>query len=115
MAHTFKELIDQVRTIPLDAALAAHDLVGKREGTSVRYKNDSMNIIVSGEKWYDNKRSIGGVGPIDLTSHLRICSFREAVLWLDSSFHSGASLLPRKFEVTQLPLSTTVEKKNEPL
>ena|SRR3990167_9926754 len=79
---------------------------------SKAYSRNSIGalIIVSGEKWYDNKSHLGGLGTIDLTSHLRICSFREAALWLDASFHSGASLFPRKFESTPLSYEEARER-----
>lgn len=84
---TFKELIDSVRPTALNDILNVHGLSGIRQGNSVRYKDEATNIVVTGDKWYDNKCTRGGVGPIDLVSHLRKCSFRDAVLWLADKTH----------------------------
>lgn len=90
---TFKELINRVRPTPLDEILSAHGLSGIKEGNSVRYKDATINIVVTENKWYDNKAGIGGAGPIDLVSHLRGYSFRDAVLWLDGSCSTIPSFL----------------------
>ena len=101
---TFKELIDKVRPTPLDQILCAHSLTGKKEGCSVRYKNDQVNIVVTGNKWYDNKSSVGGSGSIDLASHLKNCTFREAVLWL-----SQYNFSPSFFSASKNPTSDDKE------
>lgn len=88
---TFKELIDSVRPTALNDILNVHGLSGIRQGNSVRYKDETINIVVTGDKWYDNKLAHGGVGPIDLVAHLKKCSFREAVLWLADKTHFHVS------------------------
>lgn len=98
---TFKELIDSVRPTPLNDILNAHGLSGIRQGHSVRHKDETANIVVTGDKWYDNKSNRGGVGPIDLVAHLRKCSFRDAVLWLANKTHFNC--LPQKTIQEKLP------------
>jgi len=98
---TFKELIDSVRPTSLNDILNVHGLSGIRQGNSIRYKDETANIVVTGDKWYDNKLARGGVGPIDLVSHLRKCSFREAVLWLANKTHFNC--LPQKHIQEKLP------------
>lgn len=97
---TFKKLIDQARCSPLHEILSAHGVVGIKEGSSVRYKNEAMNLVVTGNKWYDNEAGVGSVGPIDLVSHLQGCSFKEAVLWIVKSSNPTSAVLPaRNFSV----------------
>ena len=98
---TFKELIDSVRPTALNDILNVHGLSGIRQGNSVRYKDETINIVVTGDKWYDNKLAHGGVGPIDLVAHLKKCSFREAVLWLADKTHFYS--LPQKHIQEKLP------------
>ena len=98
---TFKELIDSVRPTALNDILNVHGLSGIRQGNSIRYKDETMNIVVTGDKWYDNKLAHGGVGPIDLVAHLKKCSFREAVLWLADKTHFYS--LPQKHIQEKLP------------
>jgi hypothetical protein len=102
----FKELIDYVRPTSLNDILNVHGLSGIREGNSVRYKDETTNIIVTGDKWYNNKAGQGGVGPIDLVSHLRNCSFRDSVLWLANKehfVHSPTRSIREKEPIEALP------------
>jgi Toprim-like len=85
-------LVEQVREIPLESILAYHGLAPHREGSSVRYKDERFNIVVSsGGLWFDNAASLGGRGAIDLLLHVKYGAnpraasdqqFREAVGWL---------------------------------
>lgn len=91
---TFKELIDKARSSHLDEILSTYGVAGVKEGSSVRYKNEAMNLVVTGDKWYDNEAGVGSIGPIDLVSHLQGCSFREAVLWIVKSSNPTSAVLP---------------------
>ncbi len=63
-------VLDQVRKIPLESILAYHGLSPKPEGSTVRYKNDRFNIVVSGDgRGVDNAASVGGQGANDLLLH----------------------------------------------
>jgi hypothetical protein len=84
--------LGQIRDISLDQILTYHGLVAKREGSTVRYKNDQFNIVVSyGGLWFDNAASLGGRGAIDLLLHVKYAAsprgasdlqVREAIAWL---------------------------------
>jgi hypothetical protein len=85
-------VLDHIRQIPLEAILAYHGLRPRREGTTTRYKNDQVNIVVGGNTlWFDNAASVGGRGPIDLLPHLKYSArprqatkaeLRDAMRWL---------------------------------
>jgi hypothetical protein len=91
--------LEQVRDIPLEQLLTHHGLPAKREGATVRYKNDQFNIVVSnGGLWFDNAASVGGRGAIDLLLHLKWGvsprtaakqKIREAIAWLTDFRPSG--------------------------
>jgi hypothetical protein len=91
--------IDEARHLPLDPILARQGLVARREGSTTRYKNDAINIVLTGQGlWFDNAASVGGRGAIDLALHLHCHvhprtatppDFQKAIRWLSSvSFES---------------------------
>jgi hypothetical protein len=92
-------VIGQFRDIPLGTILGHFGLTPRREGTTVRYKNDQYNIVVSPNSlWFDNAAAVGGRGAIDLTLHLQCradprlasaANVREAIDWL-ASFQPGS-------------------------
>lgn len=77
---------DAIRAIPLPELLAWHGIVGKREGSSLRAKTDHHNIVITGNRWFDNNAGIGGVGAIDLQMHLTGENFRAAFETLTNQF-----------------------------
>lgn len=89
-------LAETVRRIPLEAIFAYYGLIPRREGASLRYKSDRVNIVAGGNAlWFDNAASVGGRGPIDLLLHLRYGvapkqaasrDVAEAIRWL-AEFH----------------------------
>jgi len=86
--------LEHARGTSLDQLLAYHGLLPRKEGSTMRYKNDRFNIVVSdGGLWFDNTASLGGRGAIDLLLHVKFGvnpraassqQFREAVAWLSN-------------------------------
>ena len=108
---------DQLRDISLPALLAWHGFVTKPEGRSVRAKTDHHNVVVTGNKWYDNKTGTGGVGAIDLQMHLTGKDFSTACRALAGEFQtrksSGlgiASPVRKSHESERLPFPQLVAK-----
>ncbi len=83
--------VDQVREIPLRELLNWHGLKNKPEGASIRAKSAEHNIVVTGNKWFDNKVGVGGAGAIDLQMHLTGESFSSACQALARQFHPSAT------------------------
>jgi hypothetical protein len=65
-----QELANQVRDTPLCDLLQLHGFEIKSEGVTFRARNDRHNIVVTGNRWFDNKAGLGGLGAIDLQMHL---------------------------------------------
>jgi hypothetical protein len=59
-------LADHLRNISLRELLRWHGFEIKPEGITYRAKNDRYNIVVTGNRWFDNKVGVGGGGAIDL-------------------------------------------------
>lgn len=74
--------------------LAWHGLDPKPEGLSFRAKTDHHNIVVTGEKWFDNKTGAGGAGAIDLQMHLAGEGFSAACQTLANQFRPVAVSRP---------------------
>lgn len=70
MSATIQHDAEQLRGIPLPQLLHRHGLESKPEGASLRVRTDHLNLVVTGNRWFDNKAGIGGVGAIDLQMHL---------------------------------------------
>ena len=77
---------DRVRSIPLRDLLAWHGFSLKREGVSFRAKDDRYNIVIHGDKWFDNRTGVGGAGAIDLQMHLCGGDFRTTCRVLAEQF-----------------------------
>ena len=80
------ELADQVRGIPLRNVLEHYGFEVKREGTTLRARGAHHNIVVTGNRWFDNKAGIGGGGAIDLVIHLTKVDFSAACRSLADAF-----------------------------
>jgi hypothetical protein len=50
-----QSIADQVREIPLLDLLHRHGFQTRPEGISLRARNDRYNIVVTGNRWFDNK------------------------------------------------------------
>ena len=70
MSTASQQVADQVRGIPLGELLNWHGFKMTKEGASIRARNKQHNIVVTGNKWFDNKTGVGGAGAIDLQMHL---------------------------------------------
>jgi hypothetical protein len=79
-------LSDRVRSIPLRDLLTWHGFKLKREGVSFRAKDDRYNIVIHGDKWFDNRAGVGGAGAIDLQMHLCGGDFRATCRVLAEQF-----------------------------
>nr|HRJ73978.1 hypothetical protein [Terrimicrobiaceae bacterium] len=62
MSATIQQTADQVRGIPLRELLRWHGFKIRQEGVSFRARSNRHNIVVTGNKWFDNKTGTGGAG-----------------------------------------------------
>lgn len=80
-----KQKADRLRAIPLEAVLevcgAEPDRHDKRKWHTV-----AGTISLTGAKFINWNRGIGGGGAIDLVIHLRHLSFKDALDWLEEQF-----------------------------
>ena len=78
------------RRVPLTAVLkrmqAAQDKYEK-----AKWRTSAGIISVTGSKFFNWNRCIGGAGAIDLVMHLQSCHFKAALLWLSNQFGAFAS------------------------
>ncbi len=81
-----QRVVDEVRGISLADLLAWHGFKLRREGLSFRAKTDRHNIVITGQKWFDNKVGVGGAGAIDLQMHLCGGDFQTTCLVLAQDF-----------------------------
>jgi len=89
---SLKKTAEEVRNISLDEVCRSMGLPLKSEGTrSWRVKTDDLNLVIRGERFYENDQMKGGGGAIDLVMVLRKCDFKNAVLWLHESFKNRVS------------------------
>ena len=65
-----RRIAERVRDISLRELLRSHGFKIKPEGITFRARNDRYNIVVTGNRWFDNKAGLGGLGAIDLQMHL---------------------------------------------
>jgi hypothetical protein len=86
MSAPLQRVADEVREIALADLLAWHGFKLKREGVSFRAKTDRYNIVITGQKWFDNKAGTGGAGAIDLQMHLCGGDFQTTCLVLANDF-----------------------------
>lgn len=99
MSTATRQTADQVRGIPLQELLRWHGFKITKEGVSFRARNDRHNIFVTGNKWFDNKASVGGAGAIDLQMHLCGGDFQTTCHVLAQGFRpieSGLAFPPGK-------------------
>ena len=97
-----QELANQIRETPLCDLLQWHGFEIKSEGVSFRAKNDHHNIVVTGNRWFENKAGLGGVGAIDLQMHLT-----------DEDFAAACQTLARDFRgpsIGEIRLSFPIER-----
>jgi Protein of unknown function (DUF3991)/Toprim-like len=92
---TDRQLHDSVagrlRNVSLRELLRWHGFEIKPEGVTCRAKNDRYNIVVTGNRWFDNKAGLGGRGAIDLQMHLTGEDFAAACQTLQKDFKAISS------------------------
>jgi hypothetical protein len=76
----------QLRDVSLRELLRWHGFEIRPEGVTCRAKNDRYNIVVTGNRWFDNKVGVGGGGAIDLQMHLTGEDFAAACQTLARNF-----------------------------
>jgi hypothetical protein len=81
-----RSFADHVRDISLRELLRWHGFEIKPEGVTCRARNDRYNIVVTGNRWFDNKAGLGGLGAIDLQMHLTGDDFAAACQTLARDF-----------------------------
>ena len=74
----------------------------KPEGITFRARNDRYNIVVTGNRWFDNKAGLGGLGAIDLQMHLTGEDFAAAYQTLARDF--------RGISTAEIGLSFPIER-----
>ena len=92
----------QLRDISLRELLRWHGFEIKPEGVTCRAKNDRYNIVVTGNRWFDNKAGLGGLGAIDLQMHLTGEDFAAACQTLARDF--------RGLSIAEIRLSFPIER-----
>jgi hypothetical protein len=97
-----QELANQVRETPLWDLLQRRGFEIKPEGVTYRAKNDRCNIVVTGNRWFDNKAGLGGLGAIDLQIHPTGEDFAAACQTLATDF--------RAVSTAEIGLSFPVER-----
>ncbi len=94
MSAATQQVADQVRGIPLGELLNWHGFKITKEGVSSRARSKQHNIVVTGNKWFDNKSGVGGAGAIDLQMHLCGGDFQTTCHVLAEGFRpTGAGLV----------------------
>ncbi len=86
MSAATEQIAAQVRGIPLGELLNWHGFKITKEGVSIRARSKHHNIVVTGNKWFDNKSGVGGAGAIDLQMHLCGGDFQTACHVLAEGF-----------------------------
>ena len=86
-----QELANQVRKTPLYDLLRRHGFEIKSEGVTFRARNKRHNIVATGNRWFDNKAGLGGVGAIDLQMHLTGEDFAAVCQTLASDFRGPST------------------------
>ena len=93
MSAATQKATDQVRSIPLGELLNWHGFKITKEGASIRARSKHHNIVVTGNRWFDNKAGVGGAGAIDLQMHLCGGDFQTTCHVLAEGFRpTGAGL-----------------------
>ena len=94
MSTDLRQTADQVRCIPLGDLLRWQGFKITKEGASIRARSNHHNIVVTDNRWFDNKSGVGGAGAIDLQMHLCGGDFQTTCHVLAEVFRpSGAGLV----------------------
>jgi hypothetical protein len=80
-----RDLANQVRTIPLESVLRLSG--AQPDGYDSRKWHTSQGTLsITGAKFMNWNRGVGGGGAIDLVMHLHHLGFQQAVQWLEQRF-----------------------------
>lgn len=88
-----RDRADIVRGISLESVLLASGAEGDRHDHT-KWRTAQGNISVTGAKFMNWTRGVGGGGAIDLAMHLNGMGFKEAVEWLWRNFHGWQAAPP---------------------
>lgn len=91
---------DAVRGIPLPRVLSCWGAVRDRRDKR-QWRTAVGPLSVTGAKFMNWHRQVGGGGAIDLVMHLGAMEFLEAVAWLERHFSSHAAVLLASSDPTQ--------------
>ena len=94
MVMKITQLADQVRDTPLRDVLPHYGFEVKREGITLRAKTERHNIVVTGNRWFDNKANVGEGGAIDLVMHIAGVDFSVACRSLAAEFRRLRQVRP---------------------
>ena len=97
-----RRMAERVRDISLPELLRSHGFEIKPEGITFRARNDRYNIVVTGNRWFNNKVGLGGLGAIDLQMHLTGEDFAAAYQTLARDF--------RGLSTAEIGLSFPIER-----
>ena len=78
-----------VRQLPLENVLVARGAV-RDERDRAKWHTEQGPLSVTGCKFFDWRRGVGGGGAIDLIMHLAGIDFRAAVVWLEANFAASS-------------------------
>lgn len=105
-----RQLAAVVRELPLDAVLISRGAM-RDQRDQRKWQTEQGPLSISGAKFMNWQRNIGGGGAIDLVMHLGEMDFRSAVTWLaehlavgEAITHSSASNQPTVPRVRELRL-----------
>ena len=93
MLDTFEEIgikANFVRNIDLGAVLERTGCIEDRFDKA-KWHTPEGAISVTGQKFMNWTKAVGGGGAIDLVIHLKRCDFKAAVLWLANNFPDCAA------------------------
>jgi len=94
-----EEQVKNARSIDCDEVMQSLGYTGKREGSTYRYKNDAINLVITeGQKFTENKSMENGGGAIDLLVKVFKYKFKEAVTFLSTNFGTDkvVKVIPQK-------------------
>jgi hypothetical protein len=80
---------NRLRALPLPAVLRAAGAVADAHDKA-RWHTTAGTVSVTGTKFFNWNRCVGGGGAIDLVIHLYGLDFKEAIAWLRGHFPHGA-------------------------
>lgn len=78
-----------VRQLPLEGVLVVRG-AARDERDRSKWHTEQGSLSVTGAKFMNWRRGVGGGGAIDLVMHLAAIDFRTAVTWLEENFAVGS-------------------------